>query len=81
MKLEVLKIKKKVHKQMALSQYIFGQGMQTNLASSDCAAPTQCMAINSIHNVKNTTTITPLHQIPFRIPKSICEVEVFLFNF
>lgn len=40
---------------------IFRQVMQTNLASSDCTTPTQCVAIYSIHDIKNTTTITPLH--------------------
>jgi len=59
------------------SQYVSEQEMQTNLASSDCTASAQCVAIYSIHNVKNTTTVTSLHYIPLIIPKWIGEVEIF----
>lgn len=51
-----------------------GQEMQTNLAGCDSATPTQCMAIHFIHNIKNTTSITPLQEISVRMLKGNCKV-------
>lgn len=48
---------------MALRQYISEQEMQANLASRDCIAAAQWVAVHFIHDIENAPTVTPLHEI------------------